>query len=199
MTEFKKEDRYLVVKRKDMLKTLSEYELVDLLYLAERVQFRTQKTLQCVVVESDWPEYDTVWAMIEARCTGKKTELELLREENAKLRLRLQEKHLVRADRPATPIRLHPCPNCGNSADITFNCYELHPHDADNPLYEAGVQCLDCDLQTGSSVNTTGPHDTMQEALQAAADIWNDFAERNGNAKTWADGTHIYVERVATK
>ena len=61
---FKREHRYYVIKRKHLageqearLKLLlSEFELPD---------------FQCVVVESDWPEHDVVWRMIEDRVTGR--------------------------------------------------------------------------------------------------------------------------------
>ena len=45
--EFKREDRYYVIK----LKTCSKVE--------------------AVVIEKDWPEYELVWQMIEARMTGQ--------------------------------------------------------------------------------------------------------------------------------
>ncbi len=61
--EFKREERFIVVKRKH-LKAGDEDALRKLL------EVRNIATVECVVVESDWPEYETVWAMIEARCTG---------------------------------------------------------------------------------------------------------------------------------
>lgn len=61
---FQREERYIVAK---------------LGYLTEGQEFRLRRFLanceqperRYVVVESDWPEYEDVWAMIEARCTGK--------------------------------------------------------------------------------------------------------------------------------
>lgn len=70
---FKRENRYIVFKAKDLecLDTFSQFVLSE---LCKRVaEVRTQRGkdgLECVVIESDWPEYETVWKMIEARMTG---------------------------------------------------------------------------------------------------------------------------------
>ncbi|VVE47111.1 hypothetical protein [Pandoraea anhela] len=61
---FKREERYIVIKRKNLSGT-KEKILRDLLH-DNRIP-----TVECVVVESDWPEYGSVWAMIEARMTGR--------------------------------------------------------------------------------------------------------------------------------
>lgn len=68
---FIREERYIVVKLKDLhcadanVSAMHEKALRD--FLAEN----DIPTRECVVVESDWPEYETVWQMIEARVTGK--------------------------------------------------------------------------------------------------------------------------------
>lgn len=64
MSDFKREERYTVVKHKDI--TLDE--LIDVRnYLARRgVPTRT-----CAVVEPDWPIYGLVWKMIESLANGK--------------------------------------------------------------------------------------------------------------------------------
>jgi hypothetical protein len=59
---FEREERFIVVKRKH-LKPGDEIRLQDFLRDHEI------DTVECVVVEADWPEYETVWQMIEARCT----------------------------------------------------------------------------------------------------------------------------------
>lgn len=59
MSEFKREERYRVIKLK------------------------TGSAIDCVVVEADWPEYEIVWGMIQARMEGKPNELEQLRAELA--------------------------------------------------------------------------------------------------------------------
>jgi hypothetical protein len=59
---FKREDRFIVIKRKYLVGN-DEERIADLLDTLGVI------TCECVVVESDWPEYETVWKMIEARCT----------------------------------------------------------------------------------------------------------------------------------
>lgn len=62
MTEFKREERYLVLKLKDLSPGAAQH-------IREYVAARNLPNRQYVVVESDWPEYELVWAMIEARVT----------------------------------------------------------------------------------------------------------------------------------
>lgn len=77
---------------------------------------------------------------------------------------------------PKTPITR--CPYCGNAEDFAKNCYQFDKDKSDEePLFEAAIQCLDCDLQTGSSANTKCPCDSREEAIEAAIEIWNNFAE----------------------
>lgn len=68
---FKRETRYIVVKIKDALAALSPAQL-DLLLAAGIVveDYRANigsPPLVCVVVESDWPEYEPTWKAIEER------------------------------------------------------------------------------------------------------------------------------------
>lgn len=58
---FAREDRYIVLKLKRLPKDEAEY-LRDC---------HPKAMVECVVVESDWPEYQLVWAMIEHRMAGK--------------------------------------------------------------------------------------------------------------------------------
>ena len=67
MTEFKREERYIVIKRKN----LSDKEEFAIRALLEGLDVGT---VECVVVESDWPENETVWKMIEARVAGQPVE-----------------------------------------------------------------------------------------------------------------------------
>lgn len=71
---FIRENRYLIAKGTDMC-GLSSVEIEWLEYLSKRLaqlrEFRGAKPLQCVVVESDWPEYETVWKMIEDRVNNE--------------------------------------------------------------------------------------------------------------------------------
>ena len=70
----KREERYLVVKYKDMLKHLTIDEQMSLIELAKKVDAGRKslgkQEIQCVVIEHDWPEYDEVWAMLASRVDG---------------------------------------------------------------------------------------------------------------------------------
>ncbi len=63
MSDFKREWRYIVVKRKHITAE-QEIELIKL------IDSFNLPNLKAAVVESDWPEYETVWNMIEDRCNG---------------------------------------------------------------------------------------------------------------------------------
>lgn len=68
MSEFKREDRYIVIKRSDLKKVPIAYRshLVDpMLSLLSHLPHR-----ECLVIESDWPEYNFAWLMIEHRMGG---------------------------------------------------------------------------------------------------------------------------------
>jgi len=68
---FTREDHYIVLKRKDVneyLLTRDQDKLNDIIDVINRNRLDDNKSpLQCVVVESDWPEYEKVWDMIETR------------------------------------------------------------------------------------------------------------------------------------
>lgn len=64
MNSFKREEHYIVFK-------ISRLDQEQLEFL-ERVQREIPQINNCVVVESDWPEYETVWKMIEERVTGSR-------------------------------------------------------------------------------------------------------------------------------
>ncbi|MCO7566396.1 hypothetical protein NJI34_28430 [Pseudomonas sp. S 311-6] len=74
---FQREDRYIVIKRSDLDKlspidrdlALSSLEHVDSIMATWDCPAR-----KCLVIESDWPEYEPTWAAIEARVTGKPAE-----------------------------------------------------------------------------------------------------------------------------
>jgi hypothetical protein len=72
---FKREQRYIVLKVKDTkdLTAGAKERLKKLISEIEDIQLtiRPTRPLECVVVESDWPEYETVWAMIQARMENK--------------------------------------------------------------------------------------------------------------------------------
>ena len=72
--EFTRGARYVVLKNADIMQCLTVNELIELRYIQARVGEHRAKLgkprLDCVVVESDWPEYEPTWRAIEARVTG---------------------------------------------------------------------------------------------------------------------------------
>ena len=70
VVDFTREDRYIVIKKSD-LKYLSLFELQTLTNIQDKIDRERIKQgkspVNSVVVESDWPEYETVWGMIEER------------------------------------------------------------------------------------------------------------------------------------
>lgn len=60
MKDFKREERYTVIKHNQLTETQMQY-LKDCIY-GEGIP-----TVECVVIESDWPEYEHFWKMIEER------------------------------------------------------------------------------------------------------------------------------------
>jgi len=75
MSEFTREERYIVFKISDLLGMVQGAETVNAMRLVSetitlmRAQ-NGQPPREYVVVEGDWPEYDHVWRAIEARMTG---------------------------------------------------------------------------------------------------------------------------------
>ena len=72
--EFRRENRYIVLKRKDVdgLPYAVQRELLKFVDKVEGVRTMSGRPpLSCIVVESDWPEYEPVWEMIERRVSGK--------------------------------------------------------------------------------------------------------------------------------
>lgn len=66
-----REFRYLVVKYKDMLRYMSEEEQMAFIELVKKIETGRERDgrgqLECVCVESDWPEYLDTWSAIAAR------------------------------------------------------------------------------------------------------------------------------------
>jgi len=72
--EFKREKRYIVIKISDLMdvkRAINQEHLYSLDVILEFVEAsrrsRGKKPLDCVVVESDWPEYEATWDTIEDR------------------------------------------------------------------------------------------------------------------------------------
>lgn len=72
--EFNREARYVVLKSADVMECLMVSELIELRRIQAKVEEHRAEIgkppLDCVVVESDWPEYEPTWKAIEARVTG---------------------------------------------------------------------------------------------------------------------------------
>lgn len=74
MSEFKREPRYVVFKLTDIGRYLTQGEQESLMCIGDEIaQCRAddgRPPFNAVVVEQDWPEFEPVWEMIEARMTG---------------------------------------------------------------------------------------------------------------------------------
>lgn len=72
--EFQRENRYTVLKISDIVEALDPDEKTTLIELEEKIdRYRKAEgkvSLECVVVESDWPEYEPTWKAIECRVVG---------------------------------------------------------------------------------------------------------------------------------
>lgn len=67
----KREVRYVVMKFKDIESILTQTEREILFKITAKVNDERMRQgrgcVSCVVVEYDWPEYESVWAMIAKR------------------------------------------------------------------------------------------------------------------------------------
>lgn len=71
MSEFQRENRYIVFKVKDV-EELPKTDKVALMLACDGIKSVRKArgktpSLECLVIESDWPEYEIVWQMIEDR------------------------------------------------------------------------------------------------------------------------------------
>lgn len=67
MSEFQREDRYIVLKRSD----LNARHPKEIEMLGHALTAIGRSSRQYLVIESDWPEYEPVWQMIERRMAGQ--------------------------------------------------------------------------------------------------------------------------------
>jgi hypothetical protein len=79
MSDFKREDRYVIIKRSDMAKHLNRADLQALEIIQRKInvgrKFGAKLPVEAVVVENDWPMYHDVWGMIEdyvTKCSQEK-------------------------------------------------------------------------------------------------------------------------------
>ena len=71
MTEFKRENRYLVIKRDDTYKYLTEQQQIWLGSINNSINTGRitddKPVIECVLAKKGQPEYEIVWKMIEER------------------------------------------------------------------------------------------------------------------------------------
>ena len=77
---FQRENRYAVLKWKDVAAALTKAELDDLRHLMWKTHDYREaqgkaRYVNCVVVEEDWPEYEPTWLLIEKRMTTPNVQL----------------------------------------------------------------------------------------------------------------------------
>ncbi|EIM13825.1 hypothetical protein [Pseudomonas chlororaphis] len=71
---FQREDRYIVIKRSDLDKMSPldrDVALSNLEHVAALLFGWNAPERKCLVIESDWPEYEPAWQMVERRMTGQ--------------------------------------------------------------------------------------------------------------------------------
>lgn len=68
VSEFERENRYIVIKRSDLEKVPVSYRNTMINPMFNLLPHLPKR--EFVVIESDWPEYETVWRMLEDRVTG---------------------------------------------------------------------------------------------------------------------------------
>lgn len=75
---FNRENRYIVIKRSDAEKYLRIdilHRLFDIETSISNCRMSDGKSpLECVVVEHDWPEYESVWSMLAKRVSAERAQ-----------------------------------------------------------------------------------------------------------------------------
>jgi hypothetical protein len=70
---FTREARYIVIKASDaqQFSFSDKIKLMDVEAASQAIRkARGKQPMECVVIESDWPEYEPAWQMIEQRMKG---------------------------------------------------------------------------------------------------------------------------------
>ena len=146
MSEFRREDRYLVIKYSDMAKAKPELRhtfLGSCRKLHDSMLSSGAPARSFLVIESDWPEYEPAWQMIERRMTGKPAfsaaeELDAVRHWRSKYTQAIREREALQA-RLKAPTATHPfaekvirklerfqeCADDGQGADIGRHWFDL--------------------------------------------------------------------------
>lgn len=155
---FQREDRYIIIKRNDLKKVpvSCRSSLVDPMFsLLSHLPHQ-----ECLVLESDWPEYEPAWKMIERRMSGQPTGIAA---EELEAVLHWRSKHAVAIkERDALQVRL-------NAADqqideLTASLGELPPADiAHDRAYRNG-------LSQGYTLGIGGHEASYQQMMKRYGD-----------------------------
>ena len=121
MSEFKREVRYTVIKHNQLTESQMQY-------LKNCIFGEGIPTVEAVVVESDWPEYQPVWKMIEDRVSGApveggKAEYDALAQS-------------MTTNQTIDGVPLLPCPFCGGEP---YGTHDHYVHDDLSPM-----PCVEC-------------------------------------------------------
>ena len=155
---FQREDRYIVIKRSDAswLSERDQFLLSDLENVICGIRSKRGKdVLKSVVIESDWPEYETVWKMIEDRMTAK-GKPEPVDDEPDQQRCN----HCMTISDAELPA----CPKCGRDDALMFPFEEVKPE----PV-EPWQKLLEYDSYTriGLAIQQLQRrHDAMQKQIE---------------------------------
>lgn len=82
MSEFKREERYIVVKLKNIGNAELERKFRHMISHELQVP-----TVECLVVESDWPIYEEAWDMVQRLAEGREQKIDQLQRQNDELNL----------------------------------------------------------------------------------------------------------------
>jgi hypothetical protein len=88
MSEFQREDRYIVIKRSDIEKAPADLRrnfYGQCRKLHDSMLTNGAPARSFLVIESDWPEYEPTWQMIEDRVAGRSHPLQQVLRENGDL------------------------------------------------------------------------------------------------------------------
>ncbi len=174
MSEFKKEDRYFVIKKTDAGNYLSSVEYHRLLDLLDDISKRRsddmKDQLDCAVVERDWPEYNLVWDLIEYRVRNGENKslmrsvIDIEIEKDAKKAFALVVGHFVGMARNITnntgdkDIKID-TPNDSVSPSITIHSttpthyvHHIGPDDVHGPMTELEASRLANELNISSAL-----------------------------------------------
>ncbi len=134
---FERENRYLVLKLSDIRVAERENwitpgEVGVLNAIAGKIAFYrygvSKPELGCVVVENDWPEYELVWAMLEARVRSQTCISAASDACHSRAVLELQKLvGLLKQENPVEGSAPTNCPECGAApGDCSMYCSHVN-------------------------------------------------------------------------